>query len=130
MEFEGEEAEHIAELAGNVTRCRMRLEDAVCASLKAPEEDVCVYIGDGASLTRGLLRKKGKKVLGHASIRSQLEWCAEHGVRRAFFTHCGTEIVSQDGRGAARGLRVLAREFGVTTKFAHDSMQTAISKGA
>ena len=93
-------------------------------------KDVCVYIGDGASLTRGLLRKKGNKVLGHASIRSQLEWCAEHGVRRAFFTHCGTEIVSQDGRGAARGLRVLAREFGVTTKFAHDSMQTAISKGA
>lgn len=48
-----------------------------------------LYIGDGASITRSILRKRDETIIGHASIRTQLRWCQEEGVLRAIFSHCG-----------------------------------------
>jgi hypothetical protein len=42
-----------------------------------------LYIGDGASITRPLLRRRGDTMIGHASIRDQLEWCREYAIKQA-----------------------------------------------
>ncbi len=35
---------------------------------------VDLYIGDGSSLTRDIIRKKDDKLIGHASMLGQLRW--------------------------------------------------------
>jgi phosphoribosyl 1,2-cyclic phosphodiesterase len=64
-------------------------------------KDVQLYIGDGATLTRSFVRKRGDVLIGHATVRSQLGWCAKEGVPRAIITHCRSEIVTGDERGLA-----------------------------
>src|SRR5260370_26173900 len=41
---------------------------------------VDIFIGDGATVLRPLLRRRGNVLIGHASIASQLKWCHEAGV--------------------------------------------------
>jgi phosphoribosyl 1,2-cyclic phosphodiesterase len=57
---------------------------------------VKLYIGDGATIARPIVRIERQKrvAVGHASIVTQLEWCAQAGIRRAIFTHCGRAIVA------------------------------------
>ncbi|PWE17761.1 hypothetical protein DDZ18_08895 [Marinicauda salina] len=82
-----------------------------------------VYVGDGSSLTRPLVRRRGEQLFGHTTIRAQLGWCAEAGVDRTIFTHCGSQIVEGDERTLRAELRRLARERGVgEARFAHDGM--------
>jgi phosphoribosyl 1,2-cyclic phosphodiesterase len=54
---------------------------------------VHLYIGDGATLSRSMVRKRNGRLIGHAPIIEQLRWCEAAGVRSAIFTHCGSEIV-------------------------------------
>ena len=77
---------------------------------------VSLYIGDGASIARPPQRRRGKHVIGHASIRAQLEWCKLEGVTRAVFTHCGSQIVGANGRSVAAPIRRLGREHKVTAQ--------------
>jgi hypothetical protein len=49
--------------------------------------DVQIYIGDGATLTRLFIRRRGKTLIGHSPVRTQLTWCAKEGVPRAIITH-------------------------------------------
>ncbi|MGC2826257.1 MAG: MBL fold metallo-hydrolase [Pseudolabrys sp.] len=67
-----------------------------------------VFIGDGAVLTRSMVRTKAGQLIGHAPVTAQLDWCESAGVARAIFTHCGSGIV----RGKARQLNVLVRRLG------------------
>ncbi len=87
---------------------------------------VSLYIGDGASIARPLLRRRGKHVIGHASIRMQLEWCKTEGVTRAVFTHCGSQIVGADGRSVAARIRRVGREHDVVASIAYDGLSLAI----
>jgi Beta-lactamase superfamily domain len=64
---------------------------------------VTLYIGDGASIVRPLLRRRGDLTIGHASIRAQLAWCQAEGVTQAMFTHCGSQTVLADERPSPRG---------------------------
>src|SRR6516164_2213278 len=57
-----------------------------------------MYIGDGATLQRSMVRMKHGISIGHASIATQLEWCAKAHVPRAIFIHCGSAIVSSNAR--------------------------------
>ena len=57
-----------------------------------------VYIGDGATVRRTMVRIKDRVLIGHAPIATQLGWCANAHVHKAIFTHCGSPIV----RGGAR----------------------------
>jgi ribonuclease BN (tRNA processing enzyme) len=86
-------------------------------------KDVRVYIGDGATLTRSLVRKRRDTLIGHASVRTQLEWCARAGVPRAIITHCGSEIVTGDERKLAAKIRSMASERGLEGSIAHDGME-------
>ena len=82
-----------------------------------------LYVGDGASITRPILRKRGDTFIGHASIRMQLEWCHEEGVPAAIFTHCGTQIVSGDEQVVNETITSLGRQLGVAAKIAFDGME-------
>ncbi len=78
-----------------------------------------VYSGEGASRERGLVRKTGEALVGHASVNTQLGWCAHEGVKRAIITHCGSGIV-RDHDEAAKVLRRLAENRGVDASLATD----------
>jgi ribonuclease BN (tRNA processing enzyme) len=81
-----------------------------------------LFIGDGATLTRLMVRRRDGKLFGHTPIRTQLGWCQKEGVRRAIFTHCGSEIVGADGRKLAARLRALGRARHVEARIARDGM--------
>jgi phosphoribosyl 1,2-cyclic phosphodiesterase len=85
--------------------------------------DIALFIGDGASITRPILRRRDGVPLGHAPVRVQLGWCGDAGVRDAVFTHCGTEIVGGDERQLGAKIRALAREYGVRTRIAYDGLE-------
>jgi phosphoribosyl 1,2-cyclic phosphodiesterase len=88
--------------------------------------DVHLYIGDGATLTRSMVRKQGEHLIGHAPVRTQLTWCRKEGVPRAVITHCGSQIVRGDERTLAAELREMARERGVEAEIAHDGMEIVV----
>ena len=87
---------------------------------------VDLYVGDGAAVTRSIVRRRNGQPIGHASIRTQLEWCARTGVRRAVFTHCGSEIVKGDARTTNARVRALGRERGVEARIAYDGLELAL----
>jgi phosphoribosyl 1,2-cyclic phosphodiesterase len=86
-------------------------------------KNVQIYIGDGATVTRAFIRKRGKTLIGHAQVRTQLTWCEKEGVPRAIITHCGSEIVTGDEGKLSAKLRVMAAERGVDARIAYDGMK-------
>jgi hypothetical protein len=87
---------------------------------------VQIYIGDGATLTRLFVRKRGKHLIGHASVRTQLTWCKKEGVPRAIITHGGSEIVTGDEDKLTAKLRAAVTESGIETCIAHDGMKITL----
>jgi phosphoribosyl 1,2-cyclic phosphodiesterase len=55
-----------------------------------------LYIGDGATVTRSMVRKVDGALIGHTPLRTQLTWCQKMGVPRAIFTHLGSKVVEGD----------------------------------
>lgn len=95
--------------------------DLVC--IGEPHEalhGIRIYVGDGATLVRPLIRKRGASSIGHSSIRTQLTWCHCEGVAEAVFTHCGSEIVKANSRVMNRAVRELGAERGVLARIAFD----------
>jgi phosphoribosyl 1,2-cyclic phosphodiesterase len=82
-----------------------------------------IYIGDGATLTRSFIRKRGDRLIGHAPVRTQLGWCEKERVPRMIVTHCGSEIVTRDEQALAAKLRAMGRERGVEVSLACDGME-------
>jgi phosphoribosyl 1,2-cyclic phosphodiesterase len=87
---------------------------------------VQLYVGDGATLTHSFVRKRGDRLIGHATVRTQLGWCGKEGVPRAIITHCGSEIVSDDERKLALELCRMASERGIEAQIAHDRMELVL----
>jgi phosphoribosyl 1,2-cyclic phosphodiesterase len=86
-----------------------------------------LYVGDGAAVGRSIVRRRDGRAIGHASIRAQLEWCASAGVRRAVFTHCGSEIVKGDTRAVTAVVRALGSEYGIEALIAHDGLALSLA---
>lgn len=84
---------------------------------------VDLFIGDGATMTRPLVRRREGKVFGHTTVRAQLGWCREASVRKAIFTHCGSQVVTGDERRLRARLNEMAEDRGVAAYFAHDGME-------
>lgn len=82
-----------------------------------------LYVGDGARLTRPLVRRRGNVLFGHTTVQDQLDWCRREGVPRALFTHCGTEIVAGDARRIRSQVRRMGEERGVDARIAHDGLE-------
>src|SRR6266702_4819179 len=89
-------------------------------------KDVQIYIGDGATLTRSFIRRRGKALIGHSPVRTQLTWCQKEGVHRSIITHCGSEIVTGDERKIFAKLRDIAVERGVDVRIAYDGMKVTL----
>ena len=87
---------------------------------------IALYIGDGATVTRSMVRRRGQALIGHAPIRVQLGWCKEEGVARAIFTHCGSEIVRSDARAIEARVRALGLEQGIDARLAHDGLSLTL----
>jgi phosphoribosyl 1,2-cyclic phosphodiesterase len=88
---------------------------------------VGLYIGDGATITRPIVRveRRSGAPVGHASIVSQLEWCARAGVRRALFTHCGRGIVAGPPGVEAR-IAALGRARAIDARIAWDGLRIVV----
>ena len=84
---------------------------------------VQIYIGDGATVTRSFIRKRGRALIGHSPVWTQLTWCEKEGVPRAIITHCGSEIVTGDKRDIAAKVCAMATERGIEVWIAYDSMK-------
>ena len=82
-----------------------------------------LYIGDGATIARSMVRRRGDILIGHTPVRTQLTWCEKEGVPRMMITHCGSEIVTGDERKLGAKVRRLARERGVDVQIAHDGLE-------
>jgi phosphoribosyl 1,2-cyclic phosphodiesterase len=87
---------------------------------------VQVFIGDGATVTRTFIRRRGKRLIGHSPVRTQLTWCEKEGVPQAIITHCGSEIVTGDERELSAKLRALAADRGVKVRIAYDGMKLTL----
>jgi phosphoribosyl 1,2-cyclic phosphodiesterase len=90
---------------------------------RAALADLSLYVGDGAAITRSIVRRREGRTIGHASIRLQLDWCAAAGVPWAVFTHCGSQIVKGDARVVSRQVAALGRERGLRAEVAHDGLE-------
>jgi ribonuclease BN (tRNA processing enzyme) len=87
---------------------------------------VQIYIGDGATVTRSFIRRRGKALIGHSPVRTQLTWCQKEGVPRAIITHCGSEIVTgEEGQMLAK-FRAIAPERHVDVRIAYDGMKATL----
>jgi len=95
---------------------------AAIPNQRAALRGIDLYVGDGATVVRSMVRKKDHKLIGHAPIAAQLQWCGAEGVRHAIFTHCGSGIVGGDGRTIAARVRKLGAAQGVKASLAHDGM--------
>ena len=89
-------------------------------------EGVRIYIGDGATVERSMVRKPDKELIGHTPVRTQLTWCRKEGVPEAIITHCGSAIVGGDERKVGATIREFARERGVEVTIAHDGMERVL----
>lgn len=87
---------------------------------------VRIYIGDGASLRRPIVRKSDSSLVGHAAILMQLAWCEEEGVPKALFTHCGSQIVRARSRDVGNIVLELGSERGVSAQIAIDGMEITL----
>jgi phosphoribosyl 1,2-cyclic phosphodiesterase len=85
-----------------------------------------VYIGDGASLIRPIIRRKGDSLVGHAAVRTQLSWCRDEGVKKALITHCGSQIVRAKPQHASGAVRDLGQDQGVDAAIAYDGLEVAL----
>lgn len=84
-------------------------------------KNVKLYVGDGATIIRPMVRRKGDKLFGHTTVRAQLGWCQKEGVPLMIVTHCGSQIV-KDGKKAESKIRALAKERSVEVLVAFDGM--------
>ncbi len=86
-------------------------------------KSVQLYIGDGATVTHSFIRRRGKALIGHTPVRTQLSWCEKEGVPEAIITHCGSEIVTGDEGQISAKLRAMAADRGVEVGIAYDGMK-------
>jgi len=88
-----------------------------------------IYIGDGATIVRPIIRRRGESLIGHASIAAQVGWCQEEGIPRAIFTHCGSQIVTGDEKMACARVRELAQRAGIDAALAYDGLEITPVRG-
>jgi hypothetical protein len=89
-----------------------------------------VYVGDGATMRRSMVRKKYGALIGHAPITAQLHWCELAGVRHAVFTHCGSAIVREETRWISAAVRQVGRDHGIDARLASDGDRLSLTAAA
>jgi hypothetical protein len=90
---------------------------------------VALYIGDGATVVRSMVRRRDHDEIGHAPIAKQLPLVPGGGVARPIFTYCGSEIVRSDARVVGARIRALGLEHGVDARVADDGLALILDHG-
>ena len=90
-------------------------------------QGIDLYIGDGASIRRSMVRNSEGIAIGHASVRMQLDWCKEAAVSRAIFTHCGSAIVRAPAKATESLVQALGAERGIEASIACDGDQVSLA---
>ncbi|MBN2025696.1 MAG: MBL fold metallo-hydrolase [Actinobacteria bacterium] len=85
-----------------------------------------LYVGDGVTMSRSMVRKRGERLIGHTPVRTQLTWCQKEGIPEAVFTHCGSGVVKGDERVLGAQVRSWARERGVEARIAYDGLEMVL----
>ena len=85
-------------------------------------ENVDMYIGDGASFNRPIIRYKDGVPFGHTTIKNQIDWCKKMNIPRAIFTHCGSQIVKDTTLSVEEAVIRYGELNGVETLVAYDGM--------
>ena len=85
-------------------------------------KDVDIYVGDGSSLKKGLVRTIDNDRVGHSSIQTQVGWCSDAGVPYAIFTHWGTEAIEMDERKLESLVAEIGAEKGIVAEVAKDGL--------
>ena len=101
---------------------------AVLEHAKQTLQNVDLYVGDGATLTRPLVRSRGPVLIGHASVSTQLDWCRVGGVSRALFTHCGSGVVRAVPSEVDAAVRSMGRARGVEAGLACDGLTIRLGR--
>ncbi len=99
---------------------------AICEQ-HAALRGIALYVGDGATLTRSMVRRRDHVPIGHASVAAQLGWCEAERVGRAIFTHCGSGVVKGDAREVDARLTQLGSERGVEASLAYDGLRLRLA---
>jgi len=85
---------------------------------------VDMYIGDGSTVDRSFVRKRGEALIGHSPIRTELTWCHKEGVPLMIVTHCGAQIVGADDEQVMLDrIDAFAAERSVKAAVAFDGME-------
>jgi len=79
-----------------------------------------LYIGDGSSPIRALVRKTNDKLIGHASMATQSLWASSAGIKKVIFTHFGKEVIEGDESQILNKLKWARKDLDIT--FAFDGM--------
>lgn len=87
-----------------------------------------LYIGDGATITRSMIKCRDHMLIGHAPIATQLDWCEAEGVTRAIFTHCGSGIVKKNPRLIEACVKELGAEHNVDAGVAYDGLNLRLAR--
>jgi Beta-lactamase superfamily domain len=90
-------------------------------------QGLALYVGDGAAVNRPIVRRRGRALIGHTSIRKQLDWCRMERIGIALFTHCGSEIVTGDSRRIRHAVHRLGAERGVEARVANDGLRLVLN---
>lgn len=85
-----------------------------------------VYVGDGATMARSMVRKSDGVLIGHTPVRTQLTWCQKMGVPRAIITHCGAEIVAGDRDEIEARLKEMADKRHIEASIAYDGLEVVL----
>lgn len=88
-------------------------------------EKVDLYIGDGASVNRGLVRRKGNKLFGHTSIKTQINWAKKFNIKEVIFTHFGKEAIELSDEKLKEKLKEFSEGI-IDVKVAYDGMVVEI----
>jgi phosphoribosyl 1,2-cyclic phosphodiesterase len=87
---------------------------------------VRLYVGDGATVERSMVRRVPGGLVGHTPVGTQLGWCQEEGVPRALFTHCGRDVVEGDERVLGPKVTRMGEAHGVEAAIAHDGQEVVL----
>ena len=82
-----------------------------------------IYIGDGATIKKSMVRKPKETIIGHVPIQTQLTWCQKMGVEKAIFTHLGSQIVESNQEDNSEEICSMAEESNLEkVNIAYDGM--------
>ena len=99
---------------------------AICDQREALR-GVDLYVGDGATITRSMVRQRDHVLIGHAPIVAQLAWCETEGVNRAIFTHCGSGIVKGNEKMIEAHISQVGADHGVQSRIAYDGLTLTLA---